>query len=448
MLAVCATLLAAGCKSKDKGPPGQAPAPRAQPAAVLEGSAVLAELSEAAGASDGAPPPVAGNPFVFAERGGGVAWIADAGGRFRAVYNGKAGRPYQAVNSLTLSRDGRRLAYAALGEDGQWRMVVDGAESEPFAEIGVPSFSPDGAHVAYPGRSAAGWHLVIDGVRGAATQGQFTAYEFASDGTRIAFIEAAQGDDRGRLVVSDLALRRQVLVEPRVSVLLTSGDRKNVVAIAERDDVQHVVTFSFEQPDHVTRGKGFAAIAGLDNVSDPQAFSYLGDRSGRHMLVMGDREVPAPSEPFVGYPITRPDRRGVGALVWAGTGVTLREFFVDGSGREGVYQEAEGLVYAAGGGHAYAARRDDRWFVVVNGKEGPSFDRVVSPVFSADGKWLAYRARQDGKRFVVVADAGGKTIRQHPSYDQVFPVRFTADGKSVAYGVKDGRRLAWKVEPL
>jgi len=86
--------------------------------------------------------------------------------------------------------------------------------------------------------------------------------------------------------------------------------------------------------------------------------------------------------------------------------------------------------------------------VVANGKEGPALDRVVSPVFSPDGKFLLYRARKDGKRFVVVADANGKTLRQYPAYEQVFQPVFTADGKSVAYGVKDGNKLIWKVEKL
>lgn len=48
----------------------------------------------------------------------------------------------------------------------------------------------------------------------------------------------------------------------------------------------------------------------------------------------------------------------------------------------------------------------------------------------------------------MVADASGKTIRQHPAYEQVLQPVFTADGKSVAYGVKDGQKLIWMVEKL
>ena len=69
-------------------------------------------------------------------------------------------------------------------------------------------------------------------------------------------------------------------------------------------------------------------------------------------------------------------------------------------------------------------------------------------MFSPDGKFIVYRARKAGKRFVVVADTNGKTIRRHPSYEQVFQPVFTDDGKSVAYGVKDGNELWWKVEKM
>jgi Tol biopolymer transport system component len=89
-----------------------------------------------------------------------------------------------------------------------------------------------------------------------------------------------------------------------------------------------------------------------------------------------------------------------------------------------------------------------RCFVVVNGKEGPSFEMVVSPMFSPDGTKLVYRAREGGKRFVVVADADGRVIRRQPEYEMVFSTVFTEDGSSVAYGAKNGNELWWKVEKL
>jgi len=87
--------------------------------------------------------------------------------------------------------------------------------------------------------------------------------------------------------------------------------------------------------------------------------------------------------------------------------------------------------------------------IVSNGKEGPGYDRVISPQFSPDGKYLIYRARQDGKRFIVVADAAtGKVVREHSRNERVFEPTFTPDGKSVAYGAMNGKQLWWKVENL
>lgn len=72
----------------------------------------------------------------------------------------------------------------------------------------------------------------------------------------------------------------------------------------------------------------------------------------------------------------------------------------------------------------------------------------VGPQFSPDGARQIYRARKDGKRFVVVADANGTTIDQQPDYDMGWQPVITTDGKSIAYCVKIGKELWWKVEPV
>jgi len=45
---------------------------------------------------------------------------------------------------------------------------------------------------------------------------------------------------------------------------------------------------------------------------------------------------------------------------------------------------------------AYAARDGDKWFVVVDGKEGNRYDDILkyTPVFSPDSKRVAYAAKE------------------------------------------------------
>jgi len=89
-----------------------------------------------------------------------------------------------------------------------------------------------------------------------------------------------------------------------------------------------------------------------------------------------------------------------------------------------------------------------RQFYVVNGNEGPSFDKVLPPMFSPDGSYVVGRVKMGGSRFIVVLNLKGEVVRQLPSYEFVSEPVFTADGKSVAYGVMDGKKLIWKVDKL
>ncbi len=179
------------------------------------------------------------------------------------------------------------------------------------------------------------------------------------------------------------------------------------------------------------------------------SLAFFGERQGKLYGVFNGQEEILPEGSTPGITVINQAGKSVGVLMSAKNGFFLYQMFHN-SGRQGnVYADAEGIVYRGDGAvSAFAARKENNWFIVTNGKEGPAFDRVVTPKFSPDGKYLVYRARKDGKRFVVVADVSGKVLRQHPAYEQVFDVQFTSDGKSVAYGVKDGKKLVWKAEAL
>jgi hypothetical protein len=424
---------------------------------ALATPAVLATLPEEATGEAGTPTmglglhgpvPASEIQFQFGARGGGVAYGFERAGRSQVFHNGRPGKEYDGVGAIAVSPDGRRCAYGArVGE--AWHMVVDGVEeSRGHASIQAPLFSPDGAHLAYQALDGERRYLVVDGVASGGTTTRYRGYGFSADGTRLAFITDADDRDRGKLVVSDLGFKDQTVIDASASGLRVSEDASAVAAIASSGGKQQVVSVRFERPGDVRRGAPGDAVSGLVFGPGGSGPAYVMQRAGERYVVLADREEPLAEGEPQGLPAVADDGRSLGLLVASSGGVGLRRFFGESGPAGASYEEAEGLVAGADGTYAFAARRADGWFVVVGGHEGPVFDRVVTPTFSPDGRYVVYRARKEGRRFVVVAGLDGKTVRQHPYYDQVFPVRFTADGRSVGYGVKDGRQLAWKVEPL
>lgn len=81
----------------------------------------------------------------------------------------------------------------------------------------------------------------------------------------------------------------------------------------------------------------------------------------------------------------------------------------------------------------------NKWFVVVDGKEGKQYDGIVgSPIFSPDGKRVAYAAVIGDKQFVVL---DGKEEKQ---YDVIITIRggrivFDSDERFHYLAVKDNK---------
>lgn len=387
---------------------------------------------------------------LFSESGRGVAYlVAREGGKVSVAHNQSKGKEYAAVGSIVLSTDGRRIAYSAL-VGGKWRMVVDGKEGRSFDTLLTPLFSPDGRHLAYEGRAGDKWYVVVDDTLNAGTTTSYSLPEFNADSNLIAYVETGASSAEMRLIVSDLKFGKQSVKKGIGDLLfVTSKDRTRIAATQPVDGKFRVIDFSFAKPDVVREGRPFDVVERLTISDDGGAVAYCALKQGKRVVVLDEREESLPKGLLPELPVIRPDKKGVGALLGTEGTISLHQAFCNSADAGKQYDEAANLAYSKDGRHyAYAARRGQDWCLVVDGKEGPPLDRVVTPRFSPDGKQVVYRARKDGKRFAVVADGSGKTIRQHPSYEQVFDVRFSADGRSIAYGVKDGQKLVWKVETL
>jgi len=76
---------------------------------------------------------------------------------------------------------------------------------------------------------------------------------------------------------------------------------------------------------------------------------------------------------------------------------------------------------------AHAARRNDKEFIVVDGKEGKEYDEIHDIIFSPKGRQVAYAAECAGKSRVVL---GG---REGIKYDDIHDLIFSADGEHLAY---------------
>jgi hypothetical protein len=449
-------LLLAGCRACQPSRPPRPPPP-GKP--VLDRTAVLAELPEEPapawapallGPPAPAPPPDHSVEYFFSERGGGVAWAEpQPGGKVRVYHNGQPGPVFDEIVRILLSDDGLHHAYFAF-TGSEPRLIVDGKERARYPGLGALALSPDGAHVAFESASDSGAKMFVDGTLRRSGSESFLTQAFSADSSRLFVFERADADS-ARLVVVEVASQSDpfVLVD-HVDQYKVSEDRTRMAVVSREDGGLRVLAFDTDRPRSLSRGRKYERVAALEFGDGGEPLAYYALREGQTYFVVEGEEIPLqPGEQIVGGAAGRPGRSGFGALVKKGGAVTFRQFLMDPAPQEQSYEEAFGVAYGGGGRvHAYAARRHASWFVVVNGKEGPAMDAVRPPAVSPDGRFVVYRARRDGKRFVVVAGPDARTVREHAAYEQVHDVHFTADGRSIAYGVKDGRRLAWMVEPL
>lgn len=391
--------------------------------------------------------------YFFSANGKSAAFSVRNPGYSYVSFNGTPGKIYKfdVWMPVVLSADGKHVAYGAQVGD-LWHMVYDGVEGAAFSQLRDPQFSPDGLHLAYTALKGEKWGIVVDRTWHPLESAQDVKFFFSGDSTLLAYIDQVQENYTGRLVIADLKLRKQKIVAPAgVHHMVCNNSKTMIAAVVSDAGKQRVVSFNFANPGEQKASSAYDAVNSVNFAPDGTTVAYTAHKAGADYMVLNDREELLVDSTLKEPPVVRPDLKGVAALIEdKQKKVYLQEFFVQDTKQKARYDGAEILTFSREGLPAFAAASAARkvWFLVIDGKEGPAYDRVATPRFSPDGKYVVYRARKDGKRFVVVADLKGKTIRQHPSYEQIFDVQFTADGKSVAYGVKDGQQLIWKVEPL
>lgn len=394
--------------------------------------------------------------------GKGAAYIARVGDRFRVVHNNKPGKLYKEIDgsTLMLSQDGQHVGYgasydaapgASSGSDSnaKWVLVHDGIEEGPFNSLGPPVFSPDGKHIAFECKIGERWKIFVD----TRSYGDAFSYIdkplFNSDSTLLLFGETEEPTRKPRMIVSDLEFKKQRVIDQSGGPHVINEEKTRAAVITTFKNKKRVVSFDFSLSGAFMEGAPYDEVRNIVFGPDGRTLAYLAKNGTDTFLVSAGKEERLPMGDYPWPPVVRPDNKGAAIAIAGKDGAYLYQAFGGGGASPNRYKEIADVAYSPDGkSHAYVAIKNERFLIVVNGKEGPFFDRVITPQFSPDGKFLVYRARQDNKRFVVVADATGKIIREHPRYERVFETIFTLDGGSVAYGVEDGSKILWKVEKL
>ena len=88
---------------------------------------------------------------------------------------------------------------------------------------------------------------------------------------------------------------------------------------------------------------------------------------------------------------------------------------------------------------AYVAKSGREWFTVTDGKRGPSFDRLGPPVFDAEGRETITVATKDKKEFVLWGDQNGEKFDEIATGDGlVEPLNRSPISSTVAYRARVG----------
>ena len=291
------------------------------------------------------------------------------------VMDDRIGQVYPALGELRFSPDSQHFAYMATRDDKTNVIVLDGKEIPVPDEVveSTFTFSPDGRRFAYglglPPKS----RYVVDGQAGPVFTGVGDCY-FSPDSRRLAYA-ARRGSE---------------------SLVILDGKE---VASGE-GTLDGTVVFS----------------------PDSRRFTVGQGRGGKSWLKADDREFGPYDELGLAAVIFSPDSR---TFAYAACRESKWMIIVDGKESIG-WESAGGHVFSPDSQHsAYWAKRGGAWCVVLDGAAGKAYQRpAFALLFSADSRHLATLAQRADDDVVPLVDGV-----EGPTFEKIFKLAFDRPGQ-------------------
>lgn len=389
-----------------------------------------------------------------------VRFAFGAGGRFVAYAAWRDGKSVAMVDDKELGTfhylhqpvmDPAREHYAFRAGDRvnptteKWWALVDGKKSRTFAWIGAVALGAEGAPLYW---EQPGAKVQKDGAYNNSSMlfhfGRRKGKKFESAMSLIEPVVSADGKTaltvalRGRQWFAITATSKRESVGRQgfaaIENAALSPDGKRVALCIVEGGMP--VPPGAPLPPGATRGSYLVAVdgetyGGMADAAGAPVFAQKGKRFafkyvvGRRMNIAfdDDKQLPVTKFDFVGTPVFDPEGKEVAFMTCNG----------------GSIDDYARLMYwgddaIKGGTYSLQVRKHKgQAEPVVEGVDG-----IQHPTYGADGK-LAYTQLAKGRWYVMVGD------RRSEGFDQVGPPVFSADGKQIAFGARQGRELWWRI---
>ena len=393
------------------------------PASGLPPSSEWNAPTSATGQASGHRAPIAGQPSQRSPSHARAAVLREQRKRLAHTVLARPG-------SVRLSPDSKRAAFVGRGQGRQW-LVVDDRPGEKYEVINSESitFSEDSQHLLYVAFTGDDSHLVVDGRELPAYPGILrSTVALAAKGQQHAFGFVVEGRYFANINGTEKGPYQQIMENtPRFS-----PDGKRYLLGVQRDDKWLVIVDGKESPPH----EGVGASGGWFS-PDSQRVAYLAidDQDKFRAVIDGKAQQPidavwtqgvvfSPDSRHVAYAGRLGEQWGmfidgriearhrwVFDIVFAAdsqryayaAGTASTHYVVEGERRHPEYDGLNGLLMSPTGSVAYAARKDGKWTMVIDGVERGWYDEVAEGlVFSDDGAHFAFTARRGPSWYVVV----------------------------------------------
>jgi len=313
-------------------------------------------------------------------------------------------------------------------EDKLLSTIPEGTDAGEFL------FSPDGRFVTYRVRAGNKGFVMLNKEKGPEFTNVLDAPRFAQDG-RTVYYRAQSGK------VCVVVGRRQEPLYEEVGEPVLSPDGRKVAYSASNGRTWVAIIGSTRYggdlhyagtPVFNSIGTSWAVpVRVAKDASGKIIASGVASRTKEIMVVDGK-----PGEEFdkIEDPVFAPGSGVVAyrARIGIDVGVNEQWCMVVGTKRGDTSPVLGRPRYTADGRLVYTLGSEGKFWVVVDGRRSEEYDSVSDPVFSPDGRSIAYAATKGGKSFIVM---DGKRL---PEYAGVQDPVISPDGRKAAYAAAQG----------